>query len=75
MESGLIALAAGVAIGFSAIGPGIGQGKAAAAALEGMARQPELTGTLRTTMILALGIMESLTIYGLLIAFILLSKM
>lgn len=74
MTDGLIAIAAGLAIGLSTIGPGIGQGKAAMGALEGMARQPEAAGTLRTTLILALAFMESLTIYGLLIAFMLLAK-
>lgn len=40
-----------------------------------MARQPEMVGTLRTNMILALAIMEALAIYGLLISFILIGKM
>ncbi len=73
--SGLIAIGAGIAIGVGALGPGIGQGIAAAKALEGMARQPEASGTLRTNMILAFAFMESLTIYGLLIGFMLLGKM
>ncbi len=75
MESGLIALAAAIVMSITSIGPAISQGKAASTALEGMARQPEATGNLRTTMILALGFMESLTIYGLLIAIMLLGKM
>lgn len=72
---GLIALAAGLSIGLSTIGVGIGQGMAAAKALESMARQPEMQGTLRTTMILGMGLMEALAIYGLLIAFILIGKL
>lgn len=75
MTSGLVALAAALAIGLAAIGPGIGQGIAAGKALEGMARQPEVAGNLRTNMILALAFMESLTIYGLVIAFILIAKL
>ncbi len=71
---GLIALGAGLAIGLAAIGPGIGQGIAAGKALEGMARQPEAAGMLRTNMILSFAFMESLSIYGLLIAFMLFSK-
>ncbi len=71
----LTGLAAALAIGLSAIGPGIGQGIAASKALEGMARQPEMANLLRTNMIVALAIMESLTIYGLLIALILVGKM
>ena len=40
-----------------------------------MAKQPEVAGNLRTNMILALAFMESLTIYGLVVAFILVAKM
>ena len=72
--TGLTAIAAALAIALSTIGPALGQGKAAAAAMEGMARQPEMAGTLRTSMILALALMEALTIYGLLIAFMLVAK-
>ncbi|NLB24763.1 MAG: ATP synthase F0 subunit C, partial [Clostridiales bacterium] len=48
---------------------------ASAKALEGMAKQPEMAGELRTSMILALAFMEAMSIYGLLIAFLLLGKM
>lgn len=72
--NGLIAIGAALAIALSTIGPGIGQGMAASKALEGMARQPEASGNLRTSMILAFAFMESLAIYGLLIAFLLFSK-
>ncbi len=74
MGNGLIAIAAAIAIGISTLGPGIGQGIAASKAMEGIARQPEMAGTIRTTMILALALMEALTIYGLLIAFMLIAK-
>ncbi len=74
MGIGMIALAAGLAIGLAAIGPGIGQGIAASKALESMARQPEAASMLRTNMILAFAFMESLTIYGLVIAFLLYTK-
>ncbi len=72
---GFIAIAAALAIGLPAIGTGLGQGKATAAALEAIARQPAEAGTLRTTMILGLAFMESLTIYGLLIAFMLVAQL
>ena len=75
MTTGLVALAAALAIGIASIGAGIGQGIAAGKALEGMAKQPEVAGNLRTNMILALTFMESLTIYGLVVAFILVAKM
>ncbi len=71
---GMVALGAALAVGLAAIGPGIGQGIAAGKALDGMARQPEAAGMLRTNMILAFAFMESLTIYGLVIAFLLYSK-
>ena len=69
-----IAIAAALAIALSTIGPGIGQGIAAAKAMESMARQPEMAGNVRTSMILALAFMEALTIYGLLIAILLVNK-
>ena len=70
-----IAIAAAIAIGLSTIAPAIGQGLAASKALEGMARQPEVAGEIRTTMILALAFMEALTIYGLLVAILLVNKL
>lgn len=74
-SNGLIAIAAALAIGISTIGPGIGQGIAASKAMDGIARQPEMAGYIRTTMILALALMEALAIYGLLIAFMLIANM
>ena len=68
--SAIIALAAAIAIALSTLGPGIGQGLAAAKAMEAIARQPEAAGTIRTNMIVALAMMEALTIYGLVIAFV-----
>ena len=73
-SSGIIALAAALAIAVSTIAPAISQGKTAAAAMEAIARQPEAAGDIRSTLILSLGLMEALTIYGLLIAFILIGK-
>ncbi|MBU6427470.1 MAG: ATP synthase F0 subunit C [Cyanobacteria bacterium REEB65] len=66
------ALGAGLAIGLGAIGPGIGQGNAAAATVEGMARQPEASGRLQGTMWATLAMMEALALYGLVVALILL---
>lgn len=71
MDNALFALAAAFAIGFSTFGPAMAQGKAAAAAMEAMGRQPEAAGEIRTSLILALAFMEALTIFGLLIAFLL----
>ena len=74
MTSGIIAIAAALAIAVSTIFPAYGQGKTAAAAMEAIARQPEAAGEIRSTLILSLGLMEALTIYGLLIAFMLVAK-
>lgn len=74
MNSGLIAIAAALAIAISTIAPAIGQGKTASKAMEAIARQPEAAKDIRSTLILSLGLMEALTIYGLLIAFMLVAK-
>ena len=68
----LCALGAGLCMGIGAIGPAIGEGKAVAQALEGMARQPETTSTLRTNMILGCAITETTGSYALLISFLIL---
>ena len=64
------ALGAGLCMGIGAIGPTLGEGNAVSHALEGMARQPEATGNLRTNMILGCAITETTGIYSLLIAFV-----
>ena len=74
-SSAIIALAAAIAVALSTLGPGIGQGIAASKAMEAMARKPEAAGNIRSSMIIALALMEALTIYGLLIAFMLIGKM
>jgi len=68
------ALAAGLAIGIAAAGCGLGQGRAAAAALEGIARNPSASDKLFTPMILGLALIESLAIYALVVAILLLGK-
>jgi len=67
----IVSAASVVASGLS-IGPGIGQGTAAAQAVEGIARQPEAEGRIRGTLLLSLAFMESLTIYGLVVSLALL---
>ena len=66
------AIGAGICMGIGAIGPGVGEGTAVAHALDGMARQPEATATLRTNMILGCAIAETTGIYSLIIAFLIL---
>jgi F-type H+-transporting ATPase subunit c len=75
MGTAIYALAAALAIALSTIGPAIGQGLTAAKAMEAIARQPEAAGTIRTNMIVALAMMEALTIYGLVIAFMIVGKL
>jgi F-type H+-transporting ATPase subunit c len=69
-----IALGAGLAIGLAAFGGALGQGRAGAAALDGIARNPGASGKLFTPMILVLALIESLVIYALIIAFMLSGK-
>ena len=69
MASAIIAFAAALTIAISTIAPALGQGKVGAAAMESIARQPEAAGDIRSSMILAMALLEALTIYGLLIAF------
>jgi F-type H+-transporting ATPase subunit c len=67
-----LALGAGFAVPVAAIGAALGQGRAGAAGIEGIARQPEAAGRIQTAMILVLALIESLVIYALLVALILL---
>ena len=69
-----IALGAGLAIGIAALGGGIGQGMAMRGALEGIARNPNATDKIFPPMIIGLALIESLVIYGLVIAFMLQGK-
>ena len=65
------ALGAALCMGIGAIGPGVGEGNAVAKALEAMARQPEMAGTIRTNMILGCAITETTGIYSLVISLLL----
>ena len=73
-ETAIMAIAAAFAIALSMIFPSISQGKTAAAAMESIARQPDAAKDIRSALIIALALMEALTIYGLLIAFMLINK-
>ena len=66
------AIGAALCMGIGAIGPAIGEGNAVGKALEGMARQPETSGTLRTNMILGCAITETTGIYSLVVALLIL---
>ena len=57
-------LSAGIGAGLAVIGAGIGIGKLAAAALDGIARQPEAAGVLRTTMLIAAALIEGVALFA-----------
>ena len=69
---GLRYLAAGLCMGIGSIAPALGEGNAVCKALEGMARQPEVAGTLRTNMILGCAVTETTGIYSLVISLLIL---
>ena len=62
----------GIAIGFAALGTGIGQGIGLSGATEGVARNPSASGKITTTLIIGLAMIESLCIYALVVALIIL---
>ena len=68
------AIAAAIAIGLAALGGTLGQGRAAAAALEGIARNPNASGKIFVPMILGMALIESLVLFALLIAFMIFGK-
>ena len=74
-SKGLIGIGAALAIGLAALGGGLGQGRAAASALDGIARNPQASGKIFMPMIVGLALIESLVIYGLIIAIILTGKL
>ena len=65
-------LAAAIAIGLGAIGPGIGIGLLAGPAMSAMGRNPDAAGLIRTNMILAIVFAEAIAIYALVVALIIL---
>ncbi len=72
---GQLAMATGLGLPIAVIGAGLGQGIAIYGAVQGMARQPEASGTIQTAMIIGLALIESLVIYALLMFFILQGKL
>lgn len=65
-------LVAGIGIVVGTVVPAIMEGKAAAKALEGIARQPDAAPQIRTTMIISMALLETTAIYVLLVILILL---
>ncbi|UCG13439.1 MAG: ATP synthase F0 subunit C [Deltaproteobacteria bacterium] len=64
-------LGAGISMGFGAIGPGVGEGMAAAKACEAIGRNPREAGLLTRTMLVGQAVSESTGIYSLVVALLL----
>jgi F-type H+-transporting ATPase subunit c len=64
-------IAAGLAIGLGALGPGIGIGILGYGAMQGLARNPEAKGPIMTNMLIAIAMAEAIGIYALIVAIIL----
>ena len=70
LKAGLQAIGAGIVYGAAAIGPGIGIGLVVGNAITAMARQPEMQGTIRTTMFLGIAFTEALALFGFVLFFL-----
>jgi F-type H+-transporting ATPase subunit c len=73
--SGMLGLGAGLAVGLAALGSGLGQGRIAGSAMEGMARNPQAGGDIRTAMLIALAFPESLVLFAFAISFLLIGAL
>jgi F-type H+-transporting ATPase subunit c len=65
-------LAAAIAVSFGAIGPALAEGRAVAAAMDAIARQPEAAGVLSRTLFVGLAMIETMAIYCLVVALLVL---
>ncbi len=70
LKDGLQSIGAGIVYGAAAIGPGIGIGLVVGNAIQAMARQPEMQGTIRTTMFLGIAFTEALALFGFVLFFL-----
>ena len=74
MEKALIALAAALVLAVIGTTTAISQGRTATKAMDSIARQPEAAGDIRGALVISLALMEALTIYAMLVAFMLVGK-
>ena len=74
MATGTIALAAALTLAVTAVATALAQGFTASKAMDAIARQPEAAGSIRGALVISLALMEALTIYGMLVAFMLVGK-
>ena len=70
----MLALTVPLALGLAAMGSAFGLSRAVSAAMEAIGRQPEAGGQIQTAMIIGCALIEALTIYVLVIAFVLQGK-
>ncbi len=70
-----LALSAPLAVGLAALGSGIGLGRAVGSAMEAIGRQPDASGKILTNMIIGAALIEALTIYALIVFFVVLDRM
>jgi F-type H+-transporting ATPase subunit c len=74
INHGLIAIAAGMGLGLAALGAALAQGRATAAAMESIGRNPNAADRVFTPLIVGLALMEALALYALVVAIILSGK-
>ena len=74
MEKALIAIAAALVLAVIGTATAISQGRTATKAMDSIARQPEAAGDIRGALVISLALMEALTIYAMLVAFMLVGK-
>ena len=72
--AGMLALTVPLALGLAAMASAMGLGKAVSAAMDAISRQPEAGAQIQTAMIIGCALIEALTIYVLVIAFVLQGK-
>ena len=70
----LLRLALPLGLGIAALGCGLGLGKAVSSAMEAMGRQPEAAGKIQVAMVIGCAFIEALTIYALVVVFVLQGK-
>ena len=70
----VLALTVPLALGLAAMASAFGLGRAVSAAMDAIARQPEAGGQIQTAMIIGCALIEALTIYVLVLAFVLQGK-
>lgn len=69
---GLAQLGAGIGAGIAAVGAGIGIGNIGKSALESIARQPEVSGDIRTSMIIAAALIEGVALFAVVVCVLIL---